>query len=242
MKVLITGGAGYIGSTIASCCADNGIEPVILDNYSTGLRSFSRGHIAYEGDIADATLVREIFNQHPEIDSVIHCAAQAVVPDSVRDPLAYYETNVAKSLALVREIRARGIRRFVFSSSASVYGQGDAEFVVETDGLLPQSPYAASKWMMECILRDLARAGQMNSIALRYFNPIGADPRRRTGPQKLDPDNALGKMIAAREVGRAFTVTGAEWPTRDGTGLRDFVHVWDIARAHVGATTVRCRG
>ena len=235
MKVLITGGAGYIGSTIAACCTDNGITPIILDDYSKGLREFTRPYANYEGDIADTALIRRILSEHPDIDAVIHCAAKIVVPESVSAPLAYYENNVAKSITLLRELSALGVRRFILSSTASMYEAGDDYMVDESATIAPQSPYSASKWMLERILRDFAATGDMNVIALRYFNPIGADPAMRSGLQDPKPTHALGKMIEAYQNEGVFTVTGIDWPTRDGSGLRDYVHVWDLARAHVAA-------
>ncbi|MGB4135319.1 MAG: UDP-glucose 4-epimerase GalE [Microbacterium sp.] len=235
MKVLITGGAGYIGSTIAACCADSGITPVILDDYSTGLSGFSRPYANYTGDIADTAVIRQVLSNHPDVDSVIHCAAKIVVPDSVSAPLDYYDTNVAKPITLIRELSRLGVRRFILSSTASLYEPGDDHLVDESSEVAPQSPYSASKWMLERVLRDFAATGSMDAIALRYFNPIGADPLLRSGLQDPHPTHALGKMIEAHREGGTFTVTGTDWPTRDGSGLRDYVHVWDLARAHVSA-------
>ena len=233
MKVLITGGAGYIGSTIASCCQDAGITPVILDDFSTGLRVFGQRFDCYEGDIADITLLERVFADHPDIDAVIHCAAKIVVPESVEQPLAYYDNNVGKAIALLQVLERFGVRRFVLSSTASMYDPGSATMVDETSPVGPQSPYAASKWLLERVLADEAATGRMGVVALRYFNPIGADPQMRTGLQHPHPTHALGKMIEAHDAGTPFTVTGVDWPTRDGSGLRDYIHVWDLARAHV---------
>lgn len=233
MKVLITGGAGYIGSTIASCCQDAGITPVIVDDFSTGLRVFGQRFACYEGDIADITLLERVFADHPDIDAVIHCAAKIVVPESVEQPLAYYDNNVGKAIALLQVLERFGVRRFVLSSTASMYDPGSATMVDETSPVGPQSPYAASKWLLERVLADEAATGRMGVVALRYFNPIGADPQMRTGLQHPHPTHALGKMIEAHDAGTPFTVTGVDWPTRDGSGLRDYIHVWDLARAHV---------
>ena len=233
MKVLITGGAGYIGSTIASCCQDAGITPVILDDFSTGLRVFGQRFDCYEGDIADITLLERVFADHPDIDAVIHCAAKIVVPESVEQPLAYYDNNVGKAIALLQVLERFGVRRFVLSSTASMYDPGSATMVDETSPVGPQSPYAASKWLLERVLADEAATGRMGVVALRYFNPIGADPALRTGLQNPHPTHAMGKMIEAHAAGEPFTVTGVDWPTRDGSGLRDYIHVWDLARAHV---------
>ena len=235
MKVLITGGAGFIGSTIANCCVDNGITPIILDDFSKGLRTFASQHEYYEGDIADPQVLDRIFNDHPEIQDVIHCAAKIVVPESVAEPLAYYENNVGKSVTLLQELTRHRVERFILSSTASMYEPGDDYMVDETAEVNPQSPYAASKALLERVMRDFAATGKMQCLALRYFNPIGADPKMRTGLQDPHPTHVLGKMIEAHTTGGTFTVTGVDWPTRDGSGLRDYVHVWDLARAHVAA-------
>ncbi|MDK8879332.1 UDP-glucose 4-epimerase GalE [Corynebacterium sp. MSK008] len=233
MKVLITGGAGYIGSSIASCCADAGITPVILDDFSTGLHVFGERFACYEGDIADVALLERVFADHPDIDAVIHCAAKIVVPESVEQPLAYYDNNVGKAITLLSVMERFGVRRFVLSSTASMYEPGPDYMVDETSAVDPQSPYAASKWLLERVLRDTAATGSLGVVALRYFNPIGADPSLRTGLQNPRPTHAMGKMIEAHAAGEPFTVTGVDWPTRDGSGLRDYIHVWDLARAHV---------
>jgi len=235
MKVLITGGAGYIGSTIGSACVDAGHEIVVIDDLSTGLRSFGEGRNLYVGDIADAILVRRVVADHPDIDAVVHCAARIVVPESVADPLGYYDANVGKTVTMLQTLRDEGIDRIVFSSSASVYAGDSGGGVDEAAPLAPASPYAASKAMVEQILADAARAGQFRAIALRYFNPIGADPRLRTGLQNPTPSHALGKIMSARAEGDPFSITGTDWPTRDGSGLRDYIHVWDLASAHVAA-------
>jgi UDP-glucose 4-epimerase len=235
MKVLITGGAGYIGSTVATACIEAGIEVVILDDLSTGLRSFGEGRNLYVGDIADGTVVEALLADHPDIDAVIHCAARIVVPESVADPLGYYDANVGKTVVLLRRLRDAGIPRIVFSSSASVYAGETGDGVDESGTLAPSSPYARTKAMVEQILDDAATAGDFRAIALRYFNPIGADPRLRTGLQNPTPSHALGKIMQARAAGEPFTITGTDWATRDGSGLRDYIHVWDLALAHVAA-------
>lgn len=235
MKVLITGGAGFIGSTIASCCEDNGMTPVILDDYSTGLRVFAERFAHYEGDIADVALLHRIMDEHPDIEAVVHCAAKIIVPESVAKPLYYYENNVGKATTCVRALAERGVKRVLLSSTAAMYAPDERLLVDEQSACDPSSPYAASKWMLERVLADAAAAGLIQATSLRYFNPIGADPKLRTGLQNPAPSHALGKMISAYQAGEPFTVTGVEWPTRDGSGLRDYVHVWDLARAHVAA-------
>lgn len=235
MKVLITGGAGYIGSTVATACVEAGIDVVLLDDLSTGLRAFADGRDLYVGDIADLGVLDQLLTEHPDIDAVIHCAARIIVPESVADPLGYYRANVAKTLVLLDRLRKGGIDRIVFSSSASVYQAETGAGVDESGALAPSSPYAATKAMVERVLQDSAAAGHFRAIALRYFNPIGADPRLRTGLQNPSPSHVLGRIIQAHTSGQPFTITGTDWPTRDGSGLRDYIHVWDLALAHVAA-------
>ncbi|MEV4353214.1 UDP-glucose 4-epimerase GalE [Nonomuraea sp. NPDC049625] len=235
MRVLITGGAGYIGSTVASACLDAGIEPVILDNLITGRREFAKGRAFYEGDISDGPLIDKIFAEYPDIEAVVHCAALIVVPDSVADPIGYYRANVTKSLEFVDHLIRNGCTRMIFSSSASIYRTGDDHTVNEDSPLDPQSPYARTKAVCEAMFADIAAGRPIRILSLRYFNPIGADPEMRTGLQLRRPSHALGKMIEAYEDGIPFRITGTGYPTRDGTGIRDYVHVWDLATAHVAA-------
>ncbi len=234
-EVVITGGAGFIGSTVASALADAGHRVIVVDDFSTGARAFARDRVAYEGDFADPALWETITREHPGVEAVIHCAARIVVPESVADPLGYYDSNVAKTLEMLDALRRVGLRRVLFSSSAAVYRAADGGAVRETDPRAPASPYARTKAMVEDILADCASAGVVRAIALRYFNPIGADPALRTGPHDPAPSHVLGRLIAAHAAGEPFVITGVDWPTRDGSGLRDFVHVWDVATAHVAA-------
>jgi len=236
MKILVTGGAGYIGSTICSALEDAGHTPLILDSLVTGRREFTRGRIFYQGDIADSPLVRRIFSDHPDTHAVIHCAALIIVPESTEKPYEYYRENVGKSLELFSTLKEVGQKRLVFSSSAAIYDLVPGFMVTEEAPLKPTSPYARTKYMMEMILRDFCAAYGMRGIALRYFNPIGADPRMRSGLQVQNPTHALGKLVDV-QLGRlpAFTITGCDYETRDGTGIRDYIHVWDLARAHVRA-------
>ncbi|UQW99111.1 UDP-glucose 4-epimerase GalE [Streptomyces sp. RerS4] len=233
MKVLITGGAGFIGSTIASACLDEGIEPVILDDYSTGRREFTEGRIRYEGDIADGALIDRIFTEHPDIEITIGCAAKIVVPESVAEPLRYYTENVSNGLALLGHLLRNGCTRFLFSSSAAIYDAGLG--ITETAPLNPLSPYARTKAVFENALEDITAGTDLRAISLRYFNPIGADPKMRSGLQVTRPTHALGVMIDKFHAGLPYPVTGTDWETRDGTGIRDYVHVWDLARAHIAA-------
>jgi UDP-glucose 4-epimerase len=238
MKFLITGGAGYIGSTICSALADQGHTPVILDSLVTGRVEFTRGRIFYQADIADATAVETIFREHPDIQATVHCAALIVVPESVAHPYEYYRENVCKSLELFQTLNRLGYQRLVFSSSASLYDVVPGFMVTESSPINPSSPYARTKFMMETILMDFCQAYGMKGIALRYFNPIGADPQMRSGIHVEEPSHVLGKLVDVA-MGKLpeFQITGTNWPTRDGTGIRDYIHVWDLAQAHVKAVT-----
>lgn len=233
MKVLITGGAGFIGSTVASACLDEGIEPVVLDSLVTGRAELALGRAFYRGDLADGELLDRIFAEHPEIEATVHCAALIVVPESVTDPLRYWHANVTKTVALVGHLLRHHRPRLVFSSTAAMYGPGEDFAVDEESPIAPASPYARTKAAVEAMLADVSAATELRTLSLRYFNPIGADPKLRTGLQTRRPTHLLGKLIEARESGESFLVTGTDWPTRDGTGIRDYIHVWDLANAHV---------
>lgn len=238
MKFLITGGAGYIGSTIASALEDAGHTPIILDSLITGQKAFTEGRIFYHADIADSETVRRIFAEHPDIYATVHCAALIIVPESTERPYEYYRENVAKSVELFHTLNEVGCKRVVFSSSASLYDTVPGFMVTEDSPLRPNCPYARTKYMMEMVLKDFCYAYGMKGIALRYFNPIGADPRLRSGIHVPNPSLVLARMVEA-EIGKVphFDITGTTWPTRDGTGIRDYVHVWDLANAHVLALT-----
>ncbi|MFI9782771.1 UDP-glucose 4-epimerase GalE [Kitasatospora sp. NPDC051984] len=237
MKYLIAGGAGFIGSTIANALADGGHTPVVLDNLVTGRREFAAGFPFYEGDIADGALLDRVFAEHPDIRAVVHCAALIVVPDSVADPLGYYRENVAKTIAFAEHLTRNGCERLLFSSSASLYRADPAnDWAVDEDSPLETlSPYARTKQLVETFLADIATAGPLRVVSLRYFNPIGADPELRTGLQIRRPTHALGKLLDVQAAGEKFPLTGTDWPTRDGSGIRDYVHVRDLAEAHCSA-------
>jgi UDP-glucose 4-epimerase len=236
MKILVTGGAGYIGSTTAKALEVAGHVPVILDSLLTGPRAFVRDRAFYEGDIGDRDLVRRIVDEHPDLDATIHMAARIVVPESVQKPYEYYRDNVAKSLELFDQLEQLGKPRVVFSSSGSLYALKDTFEVTEDDPLAPTSPYARTKRMIEEVLGDMAVATDLRAIMLRYFNPIGSDPDLESGIYAKEPSHVLGQLVmASRGLRDDFTITGTDLPTRDGTGIRDYLHVWDLARAHVRA-------
>ncbi len=240
MKVLVTGGCGYIGSTICSALADAGHQPVIVDSLIRGRGEFARDFPFYWGDIADGFLLERVFRDHRDIDAAIHCAALIVIPESVEKPVDYYTGNVVKSLSFLKQLVQLGCRRLIFSSSASVYAQTPEFQVTESSPVEPASPYARTKLVTEMLIRDICAASSLRSLILRYFNPVGVDPHMRTGPFVASPSHLLGRLIEVVQ-GRdtVFRLTGTDWPTRDGTAIRDYVHVWDLAVAHVRAVE-RC--
>ncbi|MFH1447183.1 MAG: UDP-glucose 4-epimerase GalE [Chloroflexota bacterium] len=236
MKVLITGGAGYIGSTICSALEDSGHTPVILDSLVTGRKEFTKNRIFYPADISDSFSVAKVFAEHPDIYATIHCAALIVVPESVSMPYDYYRENLVKSMDFFMQLNELGYPRLVFSSSAAVYDVVPGFMVTEESPLNPLSPYSRTKYMMEMVLKDFSHAYNIKGIALRYFNPIGADPQMRSGIHDKNPSHVLGKLVEVA-LGKepVFNITGINWPTRDGTGIRDYIHVWDLASAHIKA-------
>ncbi|MFC3862724.1 UDP-glucose 4-epimerase GalE [Deinococcus antarcticus] len=237
MKILVTGGAGYIGRTTISCLIEAGYHPVVLDSLIVGRREFTEDLTFYEGDVADHALIQTIFSDHPEIRSVIHFAARIEVEESTRLPSLYYTENLCKAQSFLTEVLQFGVKNFIFSSTAALYHAGQpGEAISETARTEPLSPYAASKLMFERVLQDICGEYGASGLALRYFNPIGADPKLRSGPFRPDPSNLLGKLTKlAASSEKAFTINGNDYPTRDGTPMRDFIHVWDLARAHLAA-------
>lgn len=236
MQVLVTGGAGYIGSTICSAIQDKGDQAIILDSLVTGNRAFVRDFPFYKNDIADPEVLAKIKKDHPSLDTIIHCAARIIVPESVAEPHLYYQENVAKSMQLFKSAAEAGIKHIIFSSSASVYGNVEGFKATESSPVNPGSPYAMTKLMMENVLADYANAYGLRAVSLRYFNPIGTDTSHRTGPFVDNPSHILGKLLAVSSGEEPeFKICGTQYPTRDGTGLRDYIHVWDIAKAHLDA-------
>ena len=234
--VLVTGGAGYIGSTICSALEDAGHYPIVLDSLVSGDSGRVGSRPFYGEDIADSKVIAKIFADHPYVSCCIHCAALAIVPDSVDRPLDYYFNNVSGTIDLFRNLIDQGCHNIVFSSSASVYDTSSGLEVTEISPTRPLSPYARTKLMIEMVLEDLAEATGLKALSLRYFNPIGADPKMRSGQRQQVGSQIMSVLLEASSGKRpAFYVTGTDWPTRDGTGVRDYVHVWDLARAHVAA-------
>ena len=237
MAVLVTGGAGYIGSHMVWALVDAGEDVVVLDRLSTGFRwAVAPEARFYEGDIADRTLLATIFSDN-RIDAIIHFAGSIIVPESVADPLSYYENNTVKSRALIAAAVEAKVPYFVFSSTAAVYGTPEsADPVTETAALNPESPYGASKLMTEIMLRDTAAAHDFVYTALRYFNVAGADPRGRTGQSTAGATHLI-KVASEAALGKraGMEVFGTDYPTPDGTCIRDYIHVSDLADAHLKA-------
>jgi UDP-glucose 4-epimerase len=236
MAVLVTGGAGYIGSHMVLALVDAGEEVVVLDDLSTGFaRAVHPKACLVQGDIADEALVLRLVAQHG-IDAVIHFAARIVVPDSVSDPLGYYLSNTVKSRALLAATIAAGVKRFVFSSTAAVYGTPAENPVSENAPANPMSPYGASKLMTEWMLRDAAAAHGLTYAALRYFNVAGADPAGRSG-QSTPNATHLIKVACETALGKRnrMEVFGTDYSTADGTCVRDYIHVSDLVAAHLDA-------
>jgi UDP-glucose 4-epimerase len=233
--VLVTGGAGYIGSHTVRQLGEAGERIVTLDNLSKGFRE----HVLYgdfvEGDTADMELVSRLLREH-EVETVVHFAAHTIVPESVADPLKYYRNNTCATRNLLECCAAAGVRHFVFSSTAAVYGIPEAEQCWEDTPTNPINPYGMSKLMSEHMLRDLAAAGDMRFVILRYFNVAGSDPQGRIG-QSTPGATLLMKVAAEQALGKrdALYVFGTDYPTRDGTGVRDYIHVEDLADAHLKA-------
>jgi len=234
MTVLVTGGAGYIGSHTVYALLDRGDQVVVLDDLSTGNRSLV-GEKAFfiQGDVADQPLVVNLIRKH-RIDAVIHFAGSIVVPESVAEPLRYYENNVVNSRTLMETCVAEGVKNFIFSSTATVYAEDAGQPLREDSPKAPISPYARSKLMTEWMLEDASRAHDIRHVVLRYFNVAGADPLGRTG-QSTPKATHLIKRACQVALGREpyLDIFGSDYPTPDGTGVRDYIHVSDLANAHL---------
>jgi UDP-glucose 4-epimerase len=244
-KILVTGGAGYVGSHVAMALADAGLVPIILDDFSSSSRAVlprlsalaGRTVEHVEADVRDTAALRKLFHDHP-IAAVIHCAGLKGVGDGETRPLAFWDVNVGGTMALAEVMGEAGVARLVFSSSATVYGQPESLPVGEDAPLKPNGVYGRTKRAAEDFLRDLTRANPNWRIALlRYFNPAGAHPSARIGEAPLGrPDNLV--PLLCRIAGGGFgelAIFGSDWPTEDGTGVRDYLHVQDLAEGHLAA-------
>jgi UDP-glucose 4-epimerase len=232
-SVLVTGGAGYIGSHMVKLLGERGRTAVVLDDLSTGHRDAVPDGSFVEGDIGDFTLVSKLLRER-EIGAVMHFSACSRVGESVADPLKYYTNNVAKTLELLRAMRAAGVERLVFSSTAAVYGEPKYTPIDEAHPAEPVNPYGASKLMIERMLDEFCTAYGLRSLSLRYFNAAGADPEGALG-ERHEPETHLVPLVLQAASGRrrSITVNGTDYPTRDGTCVRDYVHVTDLCEAHL---------
>jgi UDP-glucose-4-epimerase GalE len=232
MRVLVTGGAGYIGSHTVKALALAGFEPVVLDDLSNGHRDAVAGHTLITGSMGDSALVKETIQRY-EIGSVLHFAASAYVGESVRDPRKYFNNNVANTLALLGAMLDSGVRNIVFSSTCATYGAVDG-LINEDAPQLPVNPYGWSKLMVEQILKSYDRAFDLKWLALRYFNAAGADPEGELG-ERHQPETHLIPLLVQAALGQRGPVDlfGSDYPTPDGTAIRDYVHVSDLAAAHL---------
>jgi len=236
-KILVTGGAGYIGSHVVRQLGNAGENVITLDNLSTGFEAAVTAGELVIGDTGDAALLDRIFSEH-DIDTVMHFAAHTIVPESVADPLKYYGNNTASSRTLLERATAHGVKHVVFSSTAAVYGIPPDGKASEATPTRPINPYGSSKLMTEWMLRDLAIAGGPSYVALRYFNVAGCEPSGSIG-QSTPKATLLVKVACEAAVGcrPGVRIFGTDYPTPDGTGLRDYIHVEDLAAAHLDALT-----
>lgn len=233
--ILVTGGAGYIGSHTVLQLRARGEQVVVLDNLSTGFRQAVIDAPLVVADVGDREQVLAVIKRHG-VDTVMHFAAHTIVPESVRDPLKYYGNNTCSTRSLLQACAESGIRHVVFSSTAAVYGIPNGDFAEETTPTAPINPYGTSKLMSEWMLRDLSFATDLRHVALRYFNVAGSDPAGRIG-QSTRLATLLVKVACEASVGKRphVSIFGTDYPTADGTGVRDYIHVEDLATAHLAA-------
>ena len=236
MSVLVTGGAGYVGGHMALGLIDAGEMVVVLDNLSTGFAwAVPEGAKLVVGDMGDADLVARLIKEH-SVDAIAHFAAKIVVPESVSDPLGYYLNNVSKARSLIESAVNGGVKTFIFSSTAAVYGETGAEPVSEGAPLAPISPYGRSKLVVEWMLEDASRAYDFRYVALRYFNVAGADPKGRLGQSTPNATHLIKRAVqTALGIHPKIEIFGEDYPTRDGTCVRDYIQVTDLIDAHLNA-------
>ncbi len=233
--ILVTGGAGYIGSHVVKQLGERGERIVVLDNLIKGFREAVTHGTLVVGDTGDRDLVSRLLTEHG-VDTIMHFAAHTIVPESVADPLKYYGNNTCNTRNLLECAQDAGVKHFIFSSTAAVYGMPSTERVSEDTPTAPINPYGTSKLMSEWMLRDLAAISDLRHVSLRYFNVAGSDPAGRIG-QSTPGATLLTKVAVETVVGKRphVSIFGTDYPTPDGTGVRDYIHVSDLADAHVRA-------
>jgi UDP-glucose 4-epimerase len=234
--ILITGGCGYIGSHVTRQLSEIGYKPVVLDNLSTGFRdALIHGEVLIHADLADSARTEAVLKDHG-IETVMHFAASIVAPESVAKPLEYYENNMVNTLLLLQACERSGVKNFIYSSTAAVYGIPEGGIASEDAPTVPINPYGSSKLMGERMIEDLAKTNGMRFVILRYFNVSGADPQARMGQRSMDATHLL-KVCCQTALGKRGSVSifGTDYATKDGTGVRDYIHVEDLAKAHLDA-------
>ncbi len=230
--ILVTGGAGYIGSHVVKELQRQGYEPVVYDHLQSGHREAVRGVRLVEGDLADRESLRRTLQSH-SISAVMHFAADCLVGESVQNPLKYFNNNVKNSLELIEAMNDMGVRRIVFSSSAAVYGEPEAIPIPEDHPCAPTNPYGETKLIFERVLEALGKAGTVDFISLRYFNAAGADPDGELGEDHAPESHLIPIVLMAALTGKPVSIFGTDYDTPDGTCIRDYIHVTDLAQAHI---------
>lgn len=230
--ILVTGGAGYIASHVVKELLHQNHKPIVFDNLQTGHRKATKNALFIEGDLSDQRKLAEAF-QTNSIDAVMHFAADCLVGESVQDPLKYFNNNVKNSLELIEMMEKFNVTKIVFSSSAAVYGEPEEIPISEWHPCVPTNPYGETKWIFEKVLRAYHEAGKLNYISLRYFNAAGADPEGELGEDHSRETHLVPLVIKAALDGTSVPVFGTDYDTPDGTCIRDYIHVTDLAHAHI---------
>jgi UDP-glucose 4-epimerase len=232
--ILVTGGAGYIGSHVVRELLRQNRKPVVFDNLKTGHRTAAKGALFIEGDLSNQKKLKEVFQSYP-IEAVMHFAADCLVGESIQNPAKYFNNNVKNSLNLVDMMEVFEVKKIIFSSSAAVYGDPNSVPVGEDHPCHAMNPYGETKWIFEKVLQAYHDAGKLNFISLRYFNAAGADPDGKSGEDHSPETHLIPLVIKAALDGTSVPVFGTDYPTPDGTCIRDYIHVTDLARAHLFA-------